>query len=434
MVDHHIDLGYIPRAWQRTIHLSTKRFILCVCHRRGGKTIAAKMELIHRALTKPRFEGAYIAPFLSQARRVMWLQLRDLAAKIPGVEARETEMMLTFPNGSTIRCLGADSADGIRGLGFDFVVGDEFADWGLEVLPMVVFPTLAGRNGGLMLIGTPKGVDPLSEAYDRNKTNPEWDCFLFSVDQTGVFNQDEIRQMKANMLPAQFDLEFMCKFDSGAPDQLFAGDLVNAACAREIPDALYLPEARIMGVDVARQGADASVIFRRQGLMTWDPEIFHSSDLNIVCDRVQQTARSFEPDAIFVDGGGIGAGVVDMLRALGTHVIEVQFGATATDPIYKNKRAEMYFRLWHWLNGGGKLPYSPDLKNELTVLRYLSKDGYTQIEGKDEIRKRLGRSVDRADALAMTFCFPVAASRDRYGLKQSGCATAKDKAASEFFE
>lgn len=416
MADHHIDLGYKPREWQKRIHLSKKRFIIAVCHRRSGKTVSAKMEMLDRCLTKGKTECAYIAPFLSQARRIMWSPIKELAHKIPHTDIRETEMLVTFANGSTIRCLGADNADGIRGLGFDYVVGDELADWDPDVLPLVVFPTLAGRNGALTLLGTPKGIDPLTEMFDRHKNDPDWDCFKFNIDQTGVFSDEEIRTMKANLLPRQFNLEFMVDFDAGAEDQLIPGDLVEASFNRKIDPMDYYMDPIVLGVDLARSGADNCVIFKRQGIKAWKLREWHAEDTMASVDIIADEIRKHEPDATFMDIGGVGAGVYDRLKQIGYDVTDIQFGGASSDPRWLNKRAEMYMRLLNWLNGGGALDRDPVLKADLTCFKYMPSDkGATKLESKEDLKKRGMPSPDRGDALALTFAHPVYAMRDKFG-------------------
>lgn len=413
---HNIDLGYTPRPGQATVHrvIGSKRFSVIIAHRRFGKSVLARMELIHRALSTPRFEGAYIAPFLSQGRRVFWGPLKDTCLKIHGTECKETEMLVIFPNGSTIRCLGADNADGIRGLGFDFVVGDEYADWGQEVLPMVVMPTLAGREGGICLIGTPKGQDPLVTMYETQKDNPLWACFKFSALETGVLSAEELAIMRSAMSDQQYRLELLVDYDAGSPGQLISGQLVEESMLREYNEEVYRDQARIMGADIARQGDDRSCICRRQGLQCWDIDAWQSSDLMVTSRKIREAYDLYKPDALFIDGGGIGAGVVDALRDMDVPVIEVQFGSKATDSRFLNLRAEMWMAAYHWIRRGGRLPSDNELKQELTSpLHFTNDKGQTQLESKLDLRKRGMRSPDKADAFAMTFAMPVHPQKDR---------------------
>ena len=412
-MDKTVDLGYQPRAWQRRLHREKKRFSIAICHRRAGKSYAACMELLHCALEKPKSHFGYMAPFLSQAKKVMWTLLKEKAILIPRTEIRESDLLITFANASSIRCLGADNADSARGLGFSGLVVDEFQLFDPTVLPLVLLPTLAGLDGWLLQIGTPTGIDALTESFDRAKADPDWACWKFTVEDTGVLTKAEIETQRKQMTDPQFNLEFMCSFDAGSPNQLFPGELIEKAMAREYMFDQYKDAPRIMGCDIARQGNDRSVIFRRMGQQTWEPVSFQEADLMETARRIATEFSAFQADALFVDGGGIGAGAVDALLSMNIPVIEVQFGSKAIDDRYTNARAEMYHNLYLWLWSGGRLPPLHDMKSELTGLRYSQDDrGKLKLDSKEDMRKRGMRSPDHADALALTFFMPVQSRKD----------------------
>jgi hypothetical protein len=173
----------------------------------------------------------------------------------------------------------------------------------------------------------------------------------------------------------------------------------------------------IMGVDIARQGEDQTVIRFRRGLDARSiPAVkFRIPDLMVTASRVMELVNSHEPDAVFIDGTGIGWGVVDRLRQLGCSVVRgVDFGARAdrTDGVdamvrYANKRAEMWGYLKEWCKFGC-LPDDRALRADLTNVEY----GYDatdaiRLERKDDMRKRGLASPDDGDALALTFAYPV---------------------------
>lgn len=176
----------------------------------------------------------------------------------------------------------------------------------------------------------------------------------------------------------------------------------------------------IFGVDVARFGDDQSVIAVRKGrdARTSPWKYYRGLDTMQLAHRVVELAEQLKPDAIFIDAGGVGGGVVDRCRQLGLDVIEVQFGgkpdrgsladAGADGEKYANKRAEMWATMRQWLRGGA-IPDSADLQDELCGPEY----GYNNrdeilLESKDDMRKRGLASPDGGDALALTFAYPVA--------------------------
>ena len=96
------------------------------------------------------------------------------------------------------------------------------------------------------------------------------------------------------------------------------------------------------------------------------------------------------------------------MRQLGHDVIGVQFGSKANDYRYYNKRSEMYFELAKWVKAGGSLPEDRELKEELCATTFVYQGDKFRIVEKELIKQEIGRSPDKADALALTFAMPIA--------------------------
>jgi hypothetical protein len=213
--------------------------------------------------------------------------------------------------------------------------------------------------------------------------------------------------------------------------QFISGDLVDAAKARQAE--AYLSDPVVMGVDVARFGDDQTVIVIRRGRdATTVPWLkLRGQDTMVVAARIVDLAKQHRPDAIFVDAGGVGGGVVDRLRMLRQPVHEVQFGGSAdlsSDTsdgavVYANKRAEIWGTMKGWLRGGA-IPDDPELTADLTGVEY----GYTMLKGRDAIqlerksdmKKRGLASPDNGDALALTFSYPVMPSDHTQQVSRNG--------------
>lgn len=178
-------------------------------------------------------------------------------------------------------------------------------------------------------------------------------------------------------------------------------------------------------MDVARFGNDSTVIFKRQGLVAFEPIIIKKFDSVQVADIVAMHIDKDKPDAVFVDSGQ-GQGVIDHLRrSLGYKVTEVPFGASAIDAEhYANRRIEMWDKMAQWLRDGGAIPPNTLLQADLTAPTY----GYTVgknlkiLESKDKIKERIGRSPDLADALALTFAAPVRSRHEKQKIQGKGKA------------
>lgn len=198
-------------------------------------------------------------------------------------------------------------------------------------------------------------------------------------------------------------------FPSASSNQLITLDLVNSSMARRYHPDEYRHAPKIMGVDVARFGDDRSTIFYRQGLGTLPPKVYRKLDTMMFADIVAEEIRRWRPDAVFIDNGAMGPGVIDRLRQLGfTNIIEVNFGSAPISDRYFNRRTEMYFKARDWLRAGGALPDDKDLKAELTMSEYTFTDnGKPKMVKKEIIKKEMGVSPDLADGFVLTFAQEV---------------------------
>src|SRR4029077_2135314 len=151
-------------------------------------------------------------------------------------------------------------------------------------------------------------------------------------------------------------------FPRAASTQFISSELAEAAASNEREAVHSLHDPRIMGVDVARFGDDATVLCFRVGrdARSIPPIKLRGVDTMTVAARVSEEARKHKIDAIFVDGGGVGGGVVDKLQFLREKVFEVQFGAKADRSlatqdgavVYANKRSVMWGNMREWLSRG----------------------------------------------------------------------------------
>lgn len=214
------------------------------------------------------------------------------------------------------------------------------------------------------------------------------------------------------------------RFPPTSINALIGADEVRAAMKRHYREHEIGDAPRVLGVDVARQGADVSVIFPRQGIQAFPPLRLRNVDSAQGAGHVALRWREWDADSVFIDAsGGFGAGWIDQLRLLGRAPVGVQFAGAATKKErYANKRAEIYFELVEWIKRGGALPDLPELTSALTQTTYSFAGDRLLLEPKDAIRAKLGYSPDDADALALTFSAPVTRHAERVGLRSAGSA------------
>lgn len=201
--------------------------------------------------------------------------------------------------------------------------------------------------------------------------------------------------------------------------QLFPADLITLAQTR--PPVASPWEPLILGVDVARAGGSESVAQFRRGrdarsipVERWQgTSVENPTKQN--GDRIAALIKEHNPDAVFIDMGGYGGGVVDFLRFLGHQCAGVNFGVPATSrpggALAANKRAEMYLSCLEWLREGGSIDPHDDLEDQLLAIEYTEKDKGVLLMSKEDMRAGGIASPDWLDALVLTFAYPVSARR-----------------------
>lgn len=200
-------------------------------------------------------------------------------------------------------------------------------------------------------------------------------------------------------------------------NQMIAQSLVDEAYGKELTPVIYQHEPKIMGFDVGAGGQDPCVIRKRQGLnANYNPIRFPGDpvDLTIPCEVLARAIDEWKPDAVFVDAIGVGMGVPGIMRRMGYKVTGINGKNRAIEQNkYANRRTEMLYNLKRWLADGGAIDKSKELKADL-VAPQVGEDGKgrMQVERKQDTKKRLKRSCDDSDALALTFAESVAVKND----------------------
>lgn len=208
-------------------------------------------------------------------------------------------------------------------------------------------------------------------------------------------------------------------FPSAGSVQFIDSDSVIFASRRPIIDDRNAP--LLLGVDVARFGDNSTVIYPRIGndARSFPFKEYKGLDTVSVVEKVAEIIEKFRVlgkncAGLFIDGGGLGAGVVDMLRRLGYNPIDVNFGGKATDPKYRFRADEMWGRMREAMPTLC-LPNHHGLMAQLTQREYgfTAAGGKIQLESKDDMIERGIASPDIADALALTFANTLSPTVDR---------------------
>lgn len=169
----------------------------------------------------------------------------------------------------------------------------------------------------------------------------------------------------------------------------------------------------ILGVDVARFGDDKSAICYRQGRWCSKIESYSHLDTVELANLLTSKIKDLNPARVFLDLGNMGAGVYDILvdRGYSDTVRGVNFGSKAlSEERYVNRRAEMWGEANEWLKQElpVQIPNDDELLDDLcSVNKSYDSRGRLILEKKEDVKKRIGRSPDKADAFVLTFAEPV---------------------------
>jgi hypothetical protein len=206
---------------------------------------------------------------------------------------------------------------------------------------------------------------------------------------------------------SQAAVEVYGDFPSAGDDQFISSSIVDEAMRR--PKLKDLSAPIIVGVDPARFGSDSTVIAIRQGRDIIGIKRFKGDDTMTVVGHVIECIEEYKPALVVIDEGGVGGGVVDRLKEQRYKIRGVNFGNKSRNPLmYGNLRAQMWGDMRQWLKTAS-IPSDRILKTDLIspVMKPDSK-GTIFLESKKDMKARGLASPDAADAICVTFAFPVA--------------------------
>ena len=253
------------------------------------------------------------------------------------------------------------------------------------------------------------------ECFPGQRFSSVWKTKQVDSREVSLTNKDQIKKWISTYGEDSDFVRIRVKgiFPSVGEMEFFNAEEVDAAIYREPSDSTYAPLA--LGVDVARYGKNASVIFIRKGrdAQTFERRRFQGLNTVQLADKVVEAHAQYSPDGVMVDGGGVGGGVVDQLRSRRLHVYEVQFGAKDDVPHqvygsagekFANKRSGMYGAARAWIRTGS-LPKDPEFRKQLMSIKYTfnKKDEIQLISKEDMLKLDPDLELDDVDAFVTTF-------------------------------
>lgn len=289
-----------------------------------------------------------------------------------------------------------------------------------------------GKNDYVLAIGNPDDINtPFGQIWTDKNVGASWHKMtISSYDSPNLTGEDFPEDARGGLVSAEwieqrriawgedsprFKSKVLGEFSESSANTLFTMSTLLRGHTTDIePD----PEQRPwLGVDVARYGADETVVYCNEGGRVRIAGKWGKTDLVTTAEKVDQIARETGAEQVRVDGVGIGAGVVDNLVRLADNQYQIitMTGNAASPDLSKwiNIRAYWYDTVREQMQTG-KLDIDIEdtkLADEIGDIQYHFKNarGSLQVEKKEEIRERkkkmmsgnvdeTGGSPDHADA------------------------------------
>lgn len=403
-----------------------------------GKTFTAAMCILWFLYTHPRAIVLSTAPTWRQVEKLIWKEIRSAyrEAVIPlgGNLLPKTPELHLIHDEWYAAGLSTNEPDRFQGFHEEhiLVVVDEAAGVNKEIFEAIE-GILTSSGARLLMIGNPTSI---GGAFYDAFTKPGYKTFHVSAYDTpnftlaGITAEDIARdtwQAKVKEIPYPrlitpqwvsdrykawgegsypYQVRVLGNFPQQGEDTLIPLLWIELAMERweEEPEG----EPVQLGVDVAAYGSDKTVIAVRKGQKVTELQVYSQKNTRETAGLVVNCARENETRKVAVDEIGIGRGVVDSLEEEGFEDAGVNVAERSDDPErFANKRAELWWNMRELLDPDKEpisLPPDDELLSELASVKYkLTARGAIQIESKDEMRKRLGHSPDRADAVVLAF-------------------------------
>jgi len=362
-----------------------------------------------------------------QIRNILWKEIKRLVYNAN----------VDFPVVPQLPGLGIQWADGREVIGFSTKESERMAGLsGSEMLfivdeasgvPEEIFDAIEGNRAGgahILMLGNP--TQPTGQFYDSFHSKADFykTFHVSSVDAAncgmkipGLATKEwcDEKLKEWGQEDPRYQVRVLGQFADSAEYSVIPLAVVSAAQDRwhDEPTSSNRLE---LGVDVARFGDDETCIAVRRGNKIFEIVTRSQFDEHQVAALVIETAKRYalkgeQKPLVKVDNCGVGLGVVSILRT--SSDVQV-FGVNASDPSsqpdeFLNVRSQLWFAVADWLREGGCLPNDSKLEAELLCPRYdFDARNRRRVEKKEEIKRRLHRSPDRADAVALAVYSPRA--------------------------
>jgi len=391
-----------------------------------GKTRLCAVIALWFAATRHRGRVIMTSSSARQVKSILWREIKQLYNGAPllkllgGICHDDPNSGLKFSDGSEILGFSTDQPErmaGISGEHLLFIV-DEASG-----VPEAIFEAIEGNRAGgarLIMISNPTQTSgTFYNAFRDPVVRELWRTYSVSSEDSpnctgeasipGLATKEWIEEKRIEWGPEYLKsplylVRVKGDFPTEGDRNVVPFSLVERAMlAKDQPHSGTI----YAGLDPSGEGDDESILCIRKGRPTF--HAWQKLDGLQLAEKVLaelDSKRSDLPVVLNVDSIGLGVEVFNALRRLAPSWLTVNGVKSSYASTRPNKFVLLRDQLWwgvqEYLKAGGTLPDDRRLETELTAVQYdLDVKGRIKIESKKELKKRIGRSPDRADALAL---------------------------------
>jgi hypothetical protein len=336
-----------PHPAQKQVLDCDKRFIVMMAGRRFGKSLISQTISIETAVNKKRV--AYITPTY-QLGKIFFKEIVDLLP-LEIYSKNESDLVITFITGGSIRFFTGERLDNLRGLKFHLAVIDE-----ASFIPNLedgwlnsIRPTLTDYKGKAIFLSTPKGKNYFFSLF--SKAEPDWQSFKFTTYDNPYIDPQEIDDARRQLPEVVFEQEYMANPAENAANPFGSQYIRNC-----IHPVTTMPVVAY-GIDLAKS-VDWTVIVG----LDEDGNVAYFDRFQMDWHNTKQTILRLPKCPILVDSTGVGDPILEDLQREGVMIQGLKFTSSSKQQLMEGLQAAIH---------QGKIGYPEGIiSQELEVFEY----------------------------------------------------------------
>ncbi len=337
-----------PHPAQKQVLDCDKRFIVMMAGRRFGKSLISQTISIETAVNKKRV--AYITPTY-QLGKIFFKEIVDLLP-LEIYSKNESDLVITFITGGSIRFFTGERLDNLRGLKFHLAVIDE-----ASFIPNLedgwlnsIRPTLTDYKGKAIFLSTPKGKNYFFSLF--SKAEPDWQSFKFTTYDNPYIDPQEIDDARRQLPEVVFEQEYMANPAENAANPFGSQYIRNC-----IHPVTTMPVVAY-GIDLAKS-VDWTVIVG----LDEDGNVAYFDRFQMDWHNTKQTILRLPKCPILVDSTGVGDPILEDLQREGVMIQGLKFTSSSKQQLMEGLQAAIH---------QGKIGYPEGIiSQELEVFEYM---------------------------------------------------------------